>query len=209
MSHLDGCPDGCDLREDTLEVPTAGVLFGNDTAHARRKAREVARIAMLCDEGSLHVPESAEEIRGLWEQAVCGEPHWSADFPSSAIRTGIATVRSPWPERALLHKCMEPDEVPVWLNRLINLLWDERLAPELRAACGLGLLDWIHPFGDGNGHTGRLLMLATLNARYSQLTLVCLAYELVINRPQPFNSSSSCANAITMLSVFVLACFVR
>ena len=137
---------------------------------------------MLCDEGSLHVPESAEEIRGLWEQAMCGEPRWSADFPSSAIRTGIATVRSPWPERALLHRCMEPDEVPAWLDRLINLLWDERLAPELRAACGLGLLDWIHPFSDGNGHTGRLLMLATLSARYSQLTLVCLAYELVVNR---------------------------
>ena len=77
---------------------------------------------------------------------------------------------------------MEPDEVPAWLDRLINLLSDERLAPELRAACGLGLLDWIHPFSDGNGHTGRLLMLAMLNARYSQLTLVCLAYELVANR---------------------------
>lgn len=153
-----------------------------EAAHAKRRAREVARIAMLSDEGGFHVPERAEELRGLWEQAMCGEPRWSADFPSSAFRTGTASVRGPWPERVLLHKCMEPDEVPAWLDRLINLLSDERLAPELRAACGLGLLDWIHPFSDGNGHTGRLLMLAMLNARYSQLTLVCLAYELVANR---------------------------
>jgi len=261
MSGLDGCSDGCDLRDGTPEVPTADALFGDEAlgqlrcdqelarfverlrerekllveraattthgerirayaglvndilsgagivlpttaysdaaglfkavtslplaseaAHARRRAREVARIAMLSDEGGFHVPERAEEIRGLWEQAMCGEPRWSADFPSSAIRTGTATVRGPWPERVLLHKCMEPDEVPAWLDRLVDLLSDERLAPELRAACGLGLLDWIHPFSDGNGHTGRLLMLAMLSARYSQLTLVCLAYELVVNR---------------------------
>ena len=156
--------------------------FSTRTAGARRKAREVARFVMLSDNGDLHVPARVEDLHGLWEQAMCGEPRWSADYPSSAFRTGGVTVRGAWPERTLLHRCMDPCEMPAWLERLIGMLADEGLAPELRAACGLGLHDWIHPFVDGNGHTGRLLMLSVLDGLYSQPTLVCLAHELVANR---------------------------
>ena len=134
------------------------------------------------DEGGFHVPESAGELCGLWEQAMYGEPRWSADHPSSAFRKGSVVVRGPWPERVVVHKCMDPDEVPTWLDRLVSFLSDERFTPEVRAACGLGLLDWVHPFTDGNGHTGRLLMLAMLSDVYSQPMLVCLAHELVVNR---------------------------
>jgi len=153
------------------------------TARARRQAREVARVAMLFDEGSLHVPASAEELHGIWEQAMRGEPRWSADHPTSSFRTGTVTLRGPWPERVVVHRCMEPGEVPAWLDRLVALMADERFEPEIRASCGLGLHDWIHPFKDGNGHTGRLLMLAMLDGLYSQATLVCLVRELVANRP--------------------------
>ena len=173
------CGDSTGLFEAVASLPFAG-----KTAKTRRKAREVARVAMLSEEGSLHVPESAEEFHGLWEQAMQGEPRWSDDYPSSAFRTCTVVLRGPRPERVLLHKCMEPDEVPAWLYHLVVFLSDGRFAPEIRAACGLGLQDWIHPFIDGNGHTGRLLMLSMLDGFYSQPTLVCLAYELVVNRAE-------------------------
>lgn len=152
------------------------------TAHARRKAREVARIAMLADEGNLQVPQRTEDFPRLWEQAMRREPRWSADYPSSSFRTGTVVLRGSWPDRVIVHKCMGHDEVPAWLDRLIGFLSDDRFAIELRAACGLGLLGWIHPFNDGNGHTDRLLMIAMLSSGYSQPTLVSLAHELVVNR---------------------------
>ena len=175
-------PDAAYSSAAGLFEAVTSLPFSTRTAGARRKVREAARFVMLTGNGNLHVPARVEDLHGLWEQAMCGEPHWSADYPSSAFRTGGVTVRGAWPERALLHRCMEPCEMPAWLERLIRMLADEGLAPELRAACGLGLHDWIHPFVDGNGHTGRLLMLSVLDGLYSQPTLVCLAHELVANR---------------------------
>lgn len=165
-----------------LVEAVASLPVSTRTARVRRKAREVARIVMLSESGGLHVPARVEELHDLWERAMCGEPRWSADYPSSTFRTGGVTVRSTWPERTVLHSCMPPSEMPLWLERLIDLLADEGIAPEVRAGYGLGLHDWIHPFVDGNGHTGRLLMFAVLNGHYSQPTLICLAHELVANR---------------------------
>ena len=159
----------------------ASLPFTPKSAPTRRRAREIARVAMLYDEGSLRVPACADDLHALWEQAMLREPRWSADYPTSDFRTGDVEVVGARPERKVVHRCMPADEVPVWLDRLIDLLADERLAPEVRAACGLCLQDWIHPFYDGNGHTGRLLMIAVLECRYSQPTLVCLARELVVN----------------------------
>ena len=160
----------------------ASLPFTPRSAAARRRAREVARVAMLCDEGGLRVPERADDLHALWEQAMLREPRWSADFPTSDFRTGDMTVVGARPERKVVHRCMPADEMPAWLDRLIDLLADGRLAPEVRATCGLCLHDWIHPFLDGNGHAGRLLMVAVLECRYSQPTLACLARELTVNR---------------------------
>ena len=195
LLHADAGIIADDLSEAGLVLPEAAysdaaglfeavtsLPFSPRTARARRKVREVARVAMLSEKGELRVPVRADEVSDLWEQAMCCEPRFSADYPSSVFRTGEVVIRGPLPEQKVLHRCMDPSEMPTWLDRLVEMLADESLAPELRAACGLGLHDWIHPFVDGNGHTGRLLMLAALSDRYTQPTLVCLSHELVMNR---------------------------
>lgn len=171
--------DAASLFEAVTSLP-----FSPGTARVRRKAREVARVVMLSDQGNLHAPVRVDELGAFWEQAMLGEPRWSADYPSSAFRTGGVGIHSGMPDRKVLHRCMDPGEMPAWLERLVAMLSDERLVPELRAACGLGMQDRIHPFVDGNGHTGRLLMLAVLSGRYTQLTLACLSRELVVNRSE-------------------------
>ena len=170
-------PDTAYTSASSLFEAVASLPFTPKSAPARRKAREAARVAMLHDEGRLHVPAHVDDFHALWEQAMLEEPRWSADYHTSDFRTAGA-----WPKREVVHRCMPADEVPVWLDRLVDLLADERLALEVRAACGLCLQDWIHPFNDGNGHTGRLLMIAVLESRYSQPTLACLARELTVNR---------------------------
>lgn len=184
-----------DMREAGLSVPEAALAdpasffqatcelpFALSTAGIRRQAREVARVIMFASQGLLHVPASVDELHDIWEQAMLGEPRLRKTFPSSEFRTGPVAFRGPLPELELLHQCMDATEVPAWLETLIGFLSDESLPEELRAAGGLCLHDWIHPFSDGNGHTGRLLALAVLNRRYSLPTVVFFARELVLRR---------------------------
>ncbi len=135
-------PDAAYCSAASLFEAVASLPFTPRSSSARRKTREVARIAMLSDEGGLHVPACVDDLHTLWEQAMFREPRWSADFPSSDFRTGdVMVARGARPKHKVVHRCMPADEMPTWLDRLIDLLSDERFAPELRAACGLGLQD--------------------------------------------------------------------
>lgn len=156
--------------------------FAPATAVARRQSREVARVMVLASAGDLRVPASVDELRDIWEQAMLGEPRLNEHFPTSEFRTDTVSIRGPLPDLKILHVCMDPAEVPEWLDSLIRLMADEDMPIELRATCALGMHDWIHPFSDGNGHVGRLLAFALLSSRYSLPTLAFLSRELVVRR---------------------------
>lgn len=184
-----------DMREEGLSVPevalsdpasffqaTRELPFVPSTAGARRRFREMARTIMLASRGSLQVPAGVDDFHDAWEQAMLGEPRLSESFPSSRFRTGPIALRGPLPELELLHECMDAGEVPGWLEALVGLLADDSIAEELRAACGLCLHDWIHPFSDGNGHVGRMVALAVLSGSYTLPTLALFSRELVMRR---------------------------
>ena len=66
---------------------------------------------------------------------------------------------------------MPPEEIPVAVEELcasINLSWDKSDALEL-AAYALWRLNWIHPFGDGNGRTARALSYLILSIKLGSL----------------------------------------
>lgn len=179
---------GLTMPESALDDPDSffqavrAFPFAPVTAVARRQSREIARMMTLANEGSLRVPASVEELHGIWGQAMFGEPRWNERFPTSDFRTDTVTIRGPLPDQEILHVCMDPAEMPEWLDSLIRFMADEDTPLELRATCALGMHDWIHPFSDGNGHVGRLLALALLSSRYSLPTLAFFSRELVVRR---------------------------
>ena len=71
----------------------------------------------------------------------------------------------------VLQVCADPGDFERELDRLVAFLADSRLLPEARAACSYALLEWTHPFMDGNGHTGRMLLLSVLQGCYSLLSM--------------------------------------
>ena len=151
-------------------------------ARQRRIARELARSLALVDGPGITVPESVDDFRRLWEEANDGEPRWSPDFPSSAFRTKTSAIITSVFEKKVVQVSTHHDNVQAELAQLGSFLADGTLAPEVRAACGFLSFEFTHPFGDGNGHTGRMLLLSMMQGRYSLPTLFCFAEELTLGR---------------------------
>lgn len=153
------------------------------TARLRRRVREVARVYRLQAEDAMVLPRNVEEFRQLWELAMEGEPRWSKDYPNSAFRDVQAVIMdAPLLKRDVLRVCSAPENIHAELTLLLDLLQDNSLLPEIRAGCGYALFEWIHPFRDGNGHTGRMLMTAALAKLYHLPTVVCFSSGIVMGK---------------------------
>ena len=170
-------------HHELLDEPTARELSRDvRTAPHRRAAREIARVySLLCD-GGLPVPRCADDFHRLWDAAMDGEPRWNAGYPSSAFRTNRAVIRKSMFSDEVLQVCSDPADFHRELDRLVAFLADGRLLPEMRAACAYALLEWTHPFMDGNGHTGRMLLLSVLQDFYSLPSMIAFTRALCLGR---------------------------
>ena len=156
------------------------------TAPHRRAAREIARVySLLCGSG-LPVPGCADDFHRLWEAAMEGEPRWDAGYPTSEFRTNRAVIRKSVFSDEVLQVCADPGDFERELDRLAAFLADSRLLSEVRAACAYALLEWTHPFMDGNGHTGRMLLLSVLQDRYSLPSMTFFSRALCLGRGVTF-----------------------
>ena len=158
------------------------------TAQLRRRVREIARVYRLQAKNAMSLPQDVNGFRQLWELAMEGEPRWSEDFPNSAFRDVRAVIMdAPLLKGNVLRVCSAPKNIHAELAQLLDLLSDNTLMPEIRAVCGFALFEWIHPFMDGNGHTGRMLMNAALGRLYHLPTLVCFSSETVMGKGRTGN----------------------
>ena len=153
-----------------------------NTAQRRRLVRETARIYAQVSSGGLSIPTRPDGFHALWECAMEGEPRWSEVEPSSAFRPAAARIVRGRSVSDVLQVCADPADYEEELEGLLAFFQDTTLEPEIRAACGYALFEWIHPFADGNGHVGRMLALALLQDIYSLPAMVCFSWALVRGR---------------------------
>lgn len=76
----------------------------------------------------------------------------------------------------------EPQNIKTELSQLLDFLSDTSLPEELRACAALSAFEFTHPFSDGNGHIGRVLVLSTLQGGYALQSLVGFSRALVTGK---------------------------
>ena len=176
------CASLADLDSPGFASAVYGLPRDVRSAPHRRAAREIARVYSLLCGGGLPVPGCADDFHRLWEAAMEGEPRWDEGYPTSAFRTNRAVIRRSMFSDEVLQVCADPGGFERELDCLAAFLADGRLLPEVRAACAYALLEWTHPFMDGNGHTGRMLLLSVLQERYSLPSTTFFSRALCLGR---------------------------
>lgn len=151
-------------------------------APQRREAREVARAFAYLSAEVPFVPQCARDFQALWEIAQEGEPRLCKDFPTSEIRADTSFIVDPETPGGCLRYNTSPEDILPELEELVAFVRSEGLLSEVQAAAAYASCMFTHPFDDGNGHVGRMLMLFMMAPNYSLLTNVCFSRTLAVRR---------------------------
>ena len=139
----------------------------------RRSFCEAARICQYLVSRS-EVPHDKESLLALWDTSMRSEPV-PPEFRPAHFRTEGEHIPFVHTENGKVPtgcKTFEPAEIPEAVDAIFSFIAESDLPLEIKAFSVISMFYHVHPFCDGNGHTGRLLMIAMLAEKYSVPTLM-------------------------------------
>ncbi len=166
------------IRSTRTQIEDA-LRSGNRDSKKHERFREFARLYLDLSYDNILRPETPEDIRVIYDQVMSGEeldcPPDGTLFRKDAVfvHDGIREVhRGVVPESAIIDGLQD-------MLALVN----SAEVPELYSALASHyIFEYIHPFYDGNGRTGRYLLSAFLETPLSRPTALSLSRVIAENK---------------------------
>lgn len=135
---------------------------------------EFANLYLGLTSGDIAFPEKPEDIRALYDAVVAGTLK-PGDAPDGELfRAYGVDVKAPTDR--VVHRGIEPESSIVqYLGLMIDLVSSEDMPEVYSALLSHYLFEYIHPFYDGNGRTGRFLLALYLSNPLSLPTTLSLS----------------------------------
>ena len=174
-------------------------------AKAARRFRELAGLYLALSEDDVARPSTPSDIRQIYDQVMDGED-LSDNEPDGVLfrREGVDVIGS---GGRVLHQGLTPESaINEALERMIAIAESAEI-PELYAAIVAHyLFEYIHPFYDGNGRTGRFLLALYASRPLSTVTTLSLSRALSENRDAYYRSFRTAQDRLNHgeLTFFVL-----
>lgn len=157
-------------------------------------------------------PSTVEEIRALYDKVVAGEITKDNALDGELFRAGPVHVMSP--AQKIVHSGFLPESKIISSLRMMIDELNNSPGSQLAAAIFAHVVfEIIHPFYDGNGRVGRLLLISSLDklvTPFTALTLSAMIYEHREKYYQGFKlvqdprSRGEATSFITMIMDFIL-----
>lgn len=134
------------------------------------------------------IPQMPEDIREIYDLIMSEEPLADEDKPDGKLfrRRGVE-VRGTGGQ--ILHEGLHPEsKIISTLEQLLSLLQSSQIPEVYSAILGHYIFEYIHPFYDGNGRTGRYLLALYLSKPLSILTSLSLSKCIAENQDAYYRS---------------------
>lgn len=156
------------------------------------------------------LPSTLQDIRDIYDAVVRGSLDKKDQIKHSLFRTEPVVIESH--RGKVLHKGVTPEaNIKRMLEQMLALMHSEDMPETYSALLSHFLFEYIHPFYDGNGRTGRYLLALSLSAPLSQPTVLSLSRVIADNKiayyrafdvtEKPLNCSEATHFVMTMLDL--------
>lgn len=183
-------------------------LAESDPARSKRFG-EMVRLYVAMGEQRLSEPSDLDDIRSLYDEALAGETR-DKDLPDGArFRAGPVYITSG--TRTVHSGVMPESAIDAGLSAMLDQSVDSMIPQLIRAVAGHFIFEHVHPFYDGNGRMGRLLLALDLGHVLSPVAWLSLSatisdhkeryYRAFADSEHPLGRGDTTVFVETMLSI--------
>lgn len=212
--HSSNLIEGVSSSRREIETALNSIQGVKDGQGETRRFKEFARLYLGITDHSSQAPQTVRDIRDVYDRVVCGEVGL-CDQPDGALfRADVVDVVSQ--QQKVLHTGVYPEsKIVAMLTQMIELTSNGSMPALYASLVAHFLFEYIHPFYDGNGRTGRYLLALNLSRSLSVTTALSLSHVITQNRgayyhafesvEKPLNHSEATFFVLAMLRLVRLA----
>ncbi|MDR1358193.1 MAG: Fic family protein [Coriobacteriales bacterium] len=195
--------------EDALKSVTA-----DDPSHEYKRFREFTSLYLGMTEPDKGFPQTPADIRAIYDKVVAGELEKAAQPDGELLRReGVDVITA---GQSVVHRGVVPESAIIeMLAALIAMTAHEDIPSLYRALLAHFVFEYVHPFYDGNGRTGRYLLALYLTEPLSLPTVLSLSRTIADNKSSyyrtfreledPINHAEATIPLIKMMELLRLA----
>lgn len=136
----------------------------------------------------LELPTTLEDIRRIYDQVMDGELADDEVPDGQLFRKGTIAVWDISKDKKLHDGAWPESNIQVLLTQWLALVRNQDTPPLLRAAMCHYAFEYIHPFYDGNGRTGRFLFALQLSKHLSTPTALSVSTIIADHKTQYYKA---------------------
>jgi Fic family protein len=152
------------------------------------------------------LPETLSDVRGIYDQVVDGELTYNDKPDGEFFRKGHVGIYDEANGREIHSGLPTETRIQTALTQMLAFMRTEDVSPLLKAIICHYTFEYIHPFYDGNGRTGRFLLALQLREYLSAPTALSLGPVIAENKHTYYKAFEDAENPLNCseISFFVL-----
>jgi len=180
-----------------------------------KRFREFANLYLELTKKNHINPSTPVDIRGIYDAVVAGELDPGQMPDGELFRAEEVTIVDSRGERVIHHGVYPEEKISQMLKQMIALADSPDIPTLFTAIMAHFLFEYIHPFYDGNGRTGRYLQALYLSEPLSHPTVLSLSaviaehkgayYKAFLNAEAPLNQGEVTFFVIQMMEFIRIA----